>query len=312
MSDRRALCVSPDAPRSTRPSRTWRASVACALALWGFLAALALGQTSATRPSSAARAGGLDRGPERAVEQTDARADSDRVGFFEAGPPVWTSPQGISQSLKIVLLLTVLSLAPAIVLMTTSFVRIVVVLGLLRHAMGTQQLPPTQVLTSLALFMTFLVMAPTWKEAYEEGIRPYSDPDVAMSLSEAWERTSRPIRRFMARQIDAAGNQEDVYLFLRHMPEGTSVPKTYDDVPLQVLLPAYMLSELKVAFLIGFQVYLPFLILDLVVASVTISMGMLMLPPTVVSLPFKLMVFVLADGWRLVVEMLLVSFSGYG
>lgn len=229
--------------------------------------------------------------------------------FLNAGPEVWTSPQGMTSTLQVMLLLTVLSLAPAVLLMTTSFVRIVVVLGLLRQALGTQQLPPSQVITSLALFMTLLVMAPVWKDVYDTSIGPYTDPRGQMSLQEAWQRGSLPIKRFMARQIDTAGNAEDIHLFYRYLPADTPVPKTFDDVPLQVLLPAYMMSELKVAFLIGFQIYLPFLILDIVVASVTISMGMLMLPPVMISLPFKLMLFVLVDGWRLVVGMLLESFG---
>ncbi|HHK41364.1 MAG TPA: flagellar biosynthesis protein FliP [Planctomycetaceae bacterium] len=241
-----------------------------------------------------------------------ASPDGSIPQFLQGGPDVWTSPQGLSSSLKIVLLLTVLSLAPALLLMTTCFVRIIVVLGLLRQAMGTQQLPPTQVLTSLALFMTILVMAPVWKEVYDDAIAPYSDPTSGMTLQEAWQAGTAPIKRFMARQIDAAGNAEDVYLFFRYLPEDTPVPETYEEVPLRALVPAYMLSELKTAFLIGFQIYLPFLILDIIVASVTISMGMLMLPPVLISLPFKIMLFVLADGWRLVVGMLLESFGTYG
>jgi flagellar biosynthetic protein FliP len=225
------------------------------------------------------------------------------------GPEMWTSPQGLSSSLQVMLLLTVLSLAPAILLMTTSFVRIVVVLGLLRQAMGTQQLPPSQVITSLAIFMTLLIMAPVWKEVYDNSIAPYTDPQVDMSLEEAWHAGTLPIKRFMSRQIDNADNTDDVHMFYRYLPPETPAPKTFDDVPLRVLLPAFMLSELKTAFLIGFQIYLPFLILDIVIASVTISMGMLMLPPVMISLPFKLMLFVLVDGWRLVVGMLLESFG---
>ncbi len=243
--------------------------------------------------------------------QTSAAAgpESGVQGFLTAGPETWTSPQGMTSTLQIMLLLTVLSLAPAVLLMTTSFVRIVVVLGLLRQALGTNQLPPSQVITSLALFMTLLIMAPVWKDVYDAAIGPYTDPGSAMTLEEAWQRGALPIRRFMARQIHAAGNTENIHLFYRYLPRDTPPPKTFDDVPLQVLLPAYMLSELKVAFLIGFQIYLPFLILDLVVASVTISMGMLMLPPVMISLPFKLMLFVLVDGWQLVVGMLLESFG---
>lgn len=229
------------------------------------------------------------------------------------GPGVLTSPEGLSGTLQIMLLLTVISLAPAILLMTTSFVRILVVLGLLRQALGTQQLPPNQVITSLSLFMTLLIMTPVWKQVYDESIQPYTDPDVEMSLDDAWEAGVQPVRRFMSQQIELAGNSDDVWLFYEYMgpSEGTPPPETYDDVPIQVLLPAFMLSELKTAFLIGFQIYLPFLILDIVIASVTISMGMLMLPPVMISLPFKILLFVLVDGWHLVVGMLLESFAPF-
>ena len=237
------------------------------------------------------------------------------------GPQQWTSPGGISSTLQVMLLLTVISLAPAILLMTTSFVRILVVMGLLRQALGTQQLPPSQVITSIALFMTALVMTPVWTKVYQDAIKPYSESRI--SLDEAWARGTQPVRRFMAEQIRRTDNDDDVHLFLKYMP-GERDPKTGGlpnnyvyfnakpgerNVPLQALLPAFMLSELKTAFLIGFQIYLPFVVLDIVVASVTISMGMLMLPPVLISLPFKLLLFVLVDGWRLVVEMLLESFQ---
>jgi flagellar biosynthetic protein FliP len=222
------------------------------------------------------------------------------------GPDAWTSPEGLSSTLQVMLLMTVLSLAPAVILMTTCFVRIVVVLGLLRQALGTQQLPPGQVLTSIALFLSLLIMTPVWKQSYDEGIKPYTAKQI--TLTEAWERGVAPIRRFMSEQIERTGNRDDVWMFYRYMPAETTEPKTYDDVPLQVLLPAYLLSELKTAFLIGFQIYLPFLVLDIVIATVTISMGMMMLPPVLISLPFKLLLFVLVDGWHLVVEMLLQSF----
>jgi flagellar biosynthetic protein FliP len=235
------------------------------------------------------------------------------------GPQEWTSPSGLSSALQIMLLLTVVSLAPAILLMTTSFVRIIVVLGLLRQALGTQQLPPSQVITSISLFMTLLLMAPVWKQTYDQGIRPYTNSEIG--LEEAFTRGVDPIRRFMAHQLQRTENDDDVYLFLQYLPDASD-PATgeerqyvyYDpkpgetEVPLMALLPAFMLSELKTAFLIGFQIYLPFVILDIVVSSVTISMGMLMLPPVLISLPFKLLLFVLVDGWRLVVEMLLASF----
>jgi flagellar biosynthetic protein FliP len=241
------------------------------------------------------------------------------------GPEQWTSPQGLASTLQIMLLLTVVSLAPAILLMTTSFVRIIVVLGLLRQALGTQQLPPSQVITSIALFMTLLLMAPVWKETYEQGIKPYTNSEIG--LEAAFARGVAPVRKFMAQQIQLLKNDDDVYLFMRYMPHqadpasGATPNYVYYgakegevEVPLMALLPAFMLSELKTAFLIGFQIYLPFVIIDIVVASVTISMGMLMLPPVLISLPFKLLLFVLVDGWRLVVVMLLESFHvpGFG
>jgi flagellar biosynthesis protein FliP len=250
-----------------------------------------------------------------------AQADSPAAGLLPkdiGGPADWTSPQGLASTLQIMLLLTVVSLAPAILLMTTGFVRIIVVLGLLRQALGTQQLPPSQVVTSIALFMTLLLMAPVWKKSYDDGIKPYTNSEVG--LREAFDRAVEPVREFMAHQIQRTGNDDDVYLFLRYMPEekdsnGALPNYVYyrpvegeKEVPLVALLPAFMLSELKTAFLIGFQIYLPFVILDIVVASVTISMGMLMLPPVLVSLPFKLLLFVLVDGWHLIVEMLLQSF----
>jgi len=224
------------------------------------------------------------------------------------GPKEWTSPAGLSSTLQVMLLLTVLSLAPAVLLMTTCFVRIIVVLGLLRQALGTQQLPPSQVITSLALFITLLVMSPVWKDVYDSAIAPYTNRQI--SLEEACQEGVAPIRRFMILQIERTGNSDDVWLFLRHMPNQPE-PTRYEEVPLTALLPAFMLSELKTAFLIGFQVYLPFLIVDMVIATVLVSMGMLMVPPALVSLPFKLMLFVLLDGWHLVVGMLMESFQAF-
>jgi len=247
-------------------------------------------------------------------------------GSLMGGPDKWTSPEGVSGALQVMLLLTVLSIAPALLLMTTSFVRIIVVLGLLRQALGTGQLPPSQVITAMTLFMTFLIMMPVWDRVRSEAITPYTNHEI--SLDEAQERGLRPIREFMEAQIERTGNSDDVFLFLEHTPRpaNTTLPPgydkledvpldeiytSYDQVPLRALLPAFMLSELKTAFLIGFQIYLPFLILDMVVSSVMISMGMFMLPPVLISLPFKLLLFVLVDGWRLVVGMLLESFQPF-
>lgn len=227
-----------------------------------------------------------------------------------AGPEGWTSPEGLSSTLQVMLLLSVLSLAPAALLMTTCFVRIVVVLSLLRQALGAQQLPPGQVITSISLFLTLLIMAPVWKDVYDQAIVPYSNKQI--DLQTAWEAGSKPIRRFMGQQIEKTNNRDDVLLFVRALPESQQADyQYYEDVPLVALAPAFMISELKTAFLIGFQIYLPFLILDLVVSSVLVSMGMLMLPPVLISLPLKLMLFVLVDGWRLVVGMLISSFQAY-
>jgi flagellar biosynthetic protein FliP len=268
---------------------------------------------STTPPAFAQSTSREVAGPSTTIAPVTAPLLPDPVAeALRGGPQSWTSPERLSSTLQVMLLLTVLSLAPAILLMTTSFVRIVVVLGLLRQAIGTQQLPPSQVITTLALFMTLLVMGPTWSEVYNASILPYTrgeitDPEAAFNAG------AIPLKRFMSRQIEMAGNSDDVWLFYEYLPENqrsATPPETYDEVPLQVILPAFMLSELKVAFLIGFQIYLPFLILDLVVSSVTISMGMMMLPPVMISLPLKLLLFVLVDGWTLIVRMLLESFGG--
>ena len=253
-----------------------------------------------------------DSGPPSVVPRTPVTVPVEALEMIGGGPEQWTSPEGLASSLQVLLLLTVLSMAPAILLMTTCYVRIIVVLGLLRQAIGLQSLPPSQVMTSLALFMTLFVMTPVWTRVYDDAVKPYTDPEVAMSLPDAYDAGALPIREFMSRQIDVAGNADDVVLFYGYMDPDAPLPTNYEEVPMRVLLPAYILSELKTSFLIGFQIYLPFLIVDLVVASVTISMGMLMLPPQVISLPFKLLLFVLVDGWRLVVQMLMDSFGTIG
>jgi flagellar biosynthetic protein FliP len=247
--------------------------------------------------------------PAAAQQQPNAGAKIELPAGLAGGPEQWTSPEGLSSTLQIMLLLTVISLAPSVLLMTTCFVRILVVFGLLRQALGTQQLPPSQVLTSISLFLTLMIMMPVWKQVYDGSILPYTQRRIG--LEQAWEGGVQPIRRFMSQQIQRTGNEADIRMFYHYMPAGTPEWTDYNDVPLQALLPAYMLSELKTAFLIGFQIYLPFLILDMVVASITISMGMMMLPPVMISLPFKLLLFVLVDGWHLVVEMLLRSFQPF-
>jgi len=272
-----------------RRGRRWLAALAalCAAAMPG-VGAPALAQSGGNSPASLA---------------------APALAGLGGGPDAWTSPQGLTSALQVMLMLTVLSLAPAVLLMTTCFVRIIVVLGLLKQAIGSQQLPPSQVITSITLFMTLLIMSPVWKQAYDEGIAPYSARQI--TLNQAWEAGVRPVRKFMSQQIDRAGNGADVWLFYKYMPKDTPTPANYDDVPLSALLPAFMLSELKTAFLIGFQIYVPFVVLDIVIASVTVSMGMLMLPPSLISMPFKLLLFVLVDGWHLVVAMLLDSFQPF-
>ncbi len=197
-------------------------------------------------------------------------------------------------------LMTVLSLAPSIVIMTTSFVRITVVLSLLRTALGLQQSPPNAVLISLALFLTAIVMGPTLQRSYDEGVRPLLDKQ--MELPQAFEAAGEPVKGFMLSQVDKG----DLALFVRL--SRIEKPATLQDTPIRVVTPAFMISELKRAFEIGFLLFVPFLVIDLVVASVLMSMGMMMLPPVVVSLPFKLIFFVLVDGWRLVAGSLVESF----
>jgi flagellar biosynthetic protein FliP len=192
--------------------------------------------------------------------------------------------------------------------MTTCFVRFIIVLGLLKQALGAQSLPPAQVITGLALFMTLLVMTPTIDRMYDEAIGPYQRGEIQNQL-EMWNRAKQPLRDFMFAQIEASGNWEGVYMILNYRGIDTSRPEELkrSDVDMVTLIPAYMLSELKVSFLMGFRVYLPFLVIDMVIASVLISMSMMMLPPVLISLPFKILLFLLVDGWTLVVGSLMQS-----
>ena len=220
---------------------------------------------------------------------------------------------GISVALNIMMLLTVISLVPSIMLMTTSFVRIMVVLALLRQAMGTQSLPPAQVVTGLALFMTALVMKPTIDRIWTDAVVPYQNGEIR-EIDVLWERASTPMRDFMFDQIEATDNWSSLYMILNYQGIDTSEPETITraDISTTTLVPAYMISELKVSFLMGFRVYLPFLVIDMVIASLLISMSMMMLPPVMISLPFKLMLFVMVDGWTLIVGSLLESFVQEG
>lgn len=242
--------------------------------------------------------------------EVDAPVTADGIAaMFNKQASEATSQEGLWASIKVGLLLAVLSLAPAIVLMTTCYVRVVVVLTLLRQAFGGQQLPPMQVITALSLFLTMLIMAPVWTEVKNEAIDPYTREQSPIGWEEAWQRGIEPVKHFMVSQIKASGNTDSVAVFYKHLPDAGTPPTTLEQVPINVLLPAFLISELKIAFLLGFQIFLPFLVLDLVVSSVTVSSGMMMLPPTMVSFPLKLILFVMVDGWNLVVGMLLQSFS---
>ncbi len=197
--------------------------------------------------------------------------------------------------------LTVLALAPSILIMTTAFIRIVIVMALVTNAIGTQRVPPSQVVIGLALFLTFFVMSPTWILIQEESLGPFFREEI--DLEEAFERGVEPLRDFMFRVV----REKDLALFVEI--SGISQPEDQGDVPTHVLIPAFILSELKTGFQLGFMVFLPFLVVDMIVASILMSMGMLMLPPVMVSLPFKILLFVLVDGWHLTVRSLLLTYT---
>jgi flagellar biosynthetic protein FliP len=211
------------------------------------------------------------------------------------------NPQDVSVTLQLLLLLTILSLAPAIMLMTTSFLRLIIVLNFLRNALGTQQMPPTQLLAGMAIFITFFIMAPTWNKINNDALKPYMDGKI--TLDSAYNKGIEPLREFMFKNT----RDEDLELFvgLANLPK----PNTRADLPTYVLIPSFVLSELRAGFVIGFFLFLPFLMVDLIVSSVLMSMGMMMLPPMMVSLPFKILLFILVDGWNLIVGSLIRSFN---
>ncbi|ARD49307.1 flagellar biosynthetic protein FliP [Sporosarcina sp. P37] len=211
-----------------------------------------------------------------------------------------SDPSNVSTSIKMLLLLTVLSLAPAILILMTSFARIIIVLSFVRTALATQQMPPNQVLVGLALFLTFFIMSPVLSQVNEEALTPLFDEEI--SLDEAYERASGPFKEFMSEHT----RQKDLELFMRY--NQMEKPETIEDIPLTMMVPAFALSEIKTAFQMGFMIFIPFLVIDMIVASVLMSMGMMMLPPVMISLPFKILLFVLVDGWYLIIQSLLQSF----
>ncbi len=220
---------------------------------------------------------------------------------LQLGLKAMQKPQEVVGVLQVLVLLTVLTLAPAILIMMTSFTRIIVILSFMRQALGTTNMPPNQLLVGLALFLTMAVMGPTLKEVNTTALQPYLAGTITQQVG--LENAEKPIRAFMLKQT----RPKDIELFLKISGEKTNIPT--EQVPFLSLVPAFMISELKTAFQMGFIIYLPFLILDMVVASVLMAMGMMMLPPVMISLPFKLMLFVLVDGWQLIVGSIVKSFS---
>lgn len=211
------------------------------------------------------------------------------------------SPQQISNALQVLLVLTIFSVAPAILLMTTCFTRIVIVLGFVRQALGTQNMPPTQVILGLSLFLSFFIMSPTLDRINQEALQPYLNEKISQPV--ALEKALAPMRDFMLSQV----KEEELILLVEITMKAE--PSEKEDIPTLTLIPAFMLSELKRAFQMGFMIYIPFLVIDMIVASVLMSMGMMMLPPVIISMPFKLLLFVLVDGWNLVVGSLIKSFG---
>ncbi|AKE23531.1 flagellar biosynthesis protein FliP [Bacillus sp. LM 4-2] len=211
-----------------------------------------------------------------------------------------SDPENVSSTVKLLLLLTVFSVAPGILILMTCFTRIVIVLSFVRTSLATQSMPPNQVLIGLALFLTFFIMAPTFSEINKEALTPLMDNKI--SLDEAYTKAEEPIKEFMSKHT----RQKDLALFMNYAK--MDKPESLKDIPLTTMVPAFAISELKTAFQIGFMIFIPFLIIDMVVASVLMSMGMMMLPPVMISLPFKILLFVLVDGWYLIVKSLLQSF----
>ncbi|MCF3942420.1 flagellar type III secretion system pore protein FliP [Oceanobacillus alkalisoli] len=211
-----------------------------------------------------------------------------------------SDPTNISTSVRLILLLTIFSLAPGILILMTSFTRIVIVLSFVRTSLATQQMPPNQVLIGLALFLSFFIMAPTFQEVYDDALEPLFAEEI--TLDEAYESASVPMKEFMAQHT----RQKDLALFLNYTE--AEPPETVQDIPLTTLIPAFAISELKTAFQMGFMIFIPFLVIDMAVASILMSMGMMMLPPVMISLPFKILLFVLVDGWYLVTHSLLTGF----
>ena len=235
------------------------------------------------------------------LSATAGQAEPLPLPSLNIGVGTATKPGEVATTIQIFFLLTVLTLAPGLLIMTTSFTRIVVVLSFLRTAMGTQQAPSNQVILALSMFLTFFIMSPVWQQIDREAYRPWKAQQI--SQEQAMDRAVQPVRKFMLSQT----REKDLALFvsLSKLPR----PKNADDIPTLTVIPAFMISELRTAFQIGFLIYIPFIVVDMVVASVLMSMGMMMLPPVMISLPFKILLFVLVDGWGLIISSLVKSFG---
>jgi flagellar biosynthetic protein FliP len=237
------------------------------------------------------------------VSQAAAQQNSTTIPFPRIGIDVGTAekPQDVSVTLQLLMLMTVLSLAPSILIMTTAYLRIIIVFHFLKTALGTPQMPPGQLLAGIAMFITFFIMAPTWKQLNDDALKPLMDGKI--TVQNAYDKGIEPIRNFMFKHV----RDEDLELFigLSNMPK----PKTRTELPTYVVIPAFALSELRAGFIIGFFLFIPFLMVDMIVSSILMSMGMMMLPPMMISLPFKILLFILVDGWNLIVGSLVRSFQ---
>lgn len=220
---------------------------------------------------------------------------------FDFGDFLSDEPTNVATTIQLLLVLTVLSLAPSILILMTSFTRIVIVLSFVRQGLATQSMPPNQVLIGLALFLTFFIMAPVFAEVNEQALTPFLNNEI--DQAEAFELAAAPMKEFMAKHT----REKDLALFMGYA--GLERPASMEDIPLTALIPAFVISELKTAFQIGFLIFIPFLVIDMIVASVLMAMGMMMLPPVMIALPFKILLFVLVDGWYLIVQSLLLSFN---
>lgn len=268
----------------------------------GFFALLvAVSQLFMPLPA-AAQSQGFPQGSTQGTTSINANRQATRIPFINFDIREPQSNQEVAFSVQMLLLLTVLSLAPSILLLTTSFLRISIVLDFVKRALSLQQVPPTQVLNGIALFLSLFIMWPTFNEIYEKSFKPLSEG--TMNVENAWTEAEKPVRLFMYRQMVNDTSQISLFMSLGKLPK----PATLADVPTRVLIPAYILHELTVAFKIGILLYIPFIIVDMVVASILMSMGMIMLPPVQISMPFKLILFILVDGWGLLTQQLFNSF----